>query len=340
MNFVLLLAMTTSAAEYSARQLTTDGIIDVVLTDSKRKQEVRIAPELGNNAYEFKTNGKRVLWSPYQTLAEFKNKPTQLGNPFLAPWANRLDGESYMVNGKKYVLNPNLNNYRNDANKKPIHGLITHAAWTVVKVHADSKGAYATSRLEFYKNPQWMAQFPFAHTYEMTYRLANGVLECETRIDNHSTEAMPVAIGFHTYYSVHDAPRDQWTVHLPAKERIVANAHLIPTGERKPNDIPEKALLRDYTFDDGFTGLTRDEQGRAIFWVQGKQEKISVLYGPKYPVSVVWAPKGRGEFVCFEPMAGPTNAINLGHEGKYPELQKIAPGAHWKESFWIKPEGF
>lgn len=69
MNFVLLLAMTTQAAEYSARQITTGGVIDIVLTDSKRKQEVRIAPELGNNAYEFKTNGKRVLIQPSTTRA-------------------------------------------------------------------------------------------------------------------------------------------------------------------------------------------------------------------------------------------------------------------------------
>jgi aldose 1-epimerase len=337
---VLLAATLMPAADYTARQTTSDGIIDVVLTDTKRNQEARIAPELGNNAYEYKVNGKRVLWSPYQTLKEFKDKPTQVGNPFLAPWANRMKGEEYFVNGKKYVLNPNLGNYRPDGNKNPIHGLIVFAKWSVVKVHADNKGAYVTSRLEFWKNPQWMAQFPFAHTYEMTYRLANGMLECETKIDNHSTEAMPVAIGFHTYYTLHDAPRDEWTVHLPAKDRVVADAQLIPTGERKPNEVPAEAKLRDYSFDDGFTTLERDAQGRAVFWVKGKQEKISVLYGPNYPVSVVWAPKGRGQFICFEPMAGVTNAINLGHAGKYPDLQKIAAGGVWKESFWVKPEGF
>jgi aldose 1-epimerase len=330
----------TPAADYTAQQLTTDGILDVVLTDTKRHQEVRVAPEIGNIAYEYKVNGKRVFWSPYQTLKELKAKPTQAGNPFLAPWANRLDGETYQVNGKSYSLNPALQNYRLDANRKPIHGMITYAPWQVLKVHADGKGAYVTSRLEFWKNPPWMAQFPFAHTYEMTYRLANGTLECETKIDNHSTEPMPVAIGYHTYYTLDDAPRDEWMVHLPARERIVANQHLIPTGERRPNDVPGEAKLRDYAFDDGFTALERDEKGRATFWVQGAKQRVSVLYGPKFPVSVVWAPKGRGDFICFEPMAGPTNAINLGERGKYPELQRIPPGGTWKESFWVKPEGF
>jgi aldose 1-epimerase len=90
-----------------------------------------------------------------------------------------------------------------------------------------------------------------------------------------------------------------------------------------------------------FTGLIRGESGRAEFSVQGKQEKVSVLFGPKYTVAVVYAPKGPNrEFICFEPMSGPTNAFNLAHAGKYNELQTIAPGGKWRESFWIVGSGF
>jgi len=88
-----------------------------------------------------------------------------------------------------------------------------------------------------------------------------------------------------------------------------------------------------------FTGLIRGESGRATFSVQGAQQKISVLYGPKYPVAVVYAPAGR-DFICFEPMSGVTNAFNLNHAGKYAELQTIPPGGTWRESFWITVSGF
>jgi aldose 1-epimerase len=73
--------------------------------------------------------------------------------------------------------------------------------------------------------------------------------------------------------------------------------------------------------------------------VEGKKERITVTYGPKYPVAVVYAPPGR-EFICFEPMAAITNAFNLAHTGVYKELQSIAPGGQWKESFWVTPTGF
>jgi aldose 1-epimerase len=91
--------------------------------------------------------------------------------------------------------------------------------------------------------------------------------------------------------------------------------------------------------DDVYTGIVRGGDGRAEFWVKGKQEQISVIYGPKYQVAVIYAPPGR-DFICFEPMTGLTNAFNLNHAGLYPELQSIPAGATWKESFWIRATGF
>ena len=41
-----------------------------------------------------------------------------------------------------------------------------------------------------------------------------------------------------------------------------------------------------------------------------------------------------------EPMAGIANALNLAQRGVYKELQSIAPGETWRESFWVRPSGF
>jgi aldose 1-epimerase len=49
---------------------------------------------------------------------------------------------------------------------------------------------------------------------------------------------------------------------------------------------------------------------------------------------------GDPNFIAFEPQAGPTNALNLAHAGKYNDLQYVPPGGTWTESFWIKPTGF
>lgn len=338
---ILLLALThmSQAANYSAVRATVDEIEVIRLADAARQTEVSVVPSLGNNAYEMKVRGKQVFWSPYRTLREFRAKPAQLGNPFLAPWANRIDGDAYWVNGKKYLLNGDLGNFRYDGNRKPIHGLVVFADWKVTALRADEHGAEVTSRLEFWRNPAWMAQFPFAHTIDMTYRLRDGTLEVETAIENHATEPMPVSIGYHTYYQLDDAPRDEWKVHLAARQHLTLSEVLIPTGERKPVTLADPLPLAGNKLDDVFSDLVRDAQGRAEFWVAGRSQKISVLYGPKYPVSVVYAPPGRG-FICFEPMTGVTNAFNLAHRGVFPDLQSVAPGGKWRESFWIKPSGF
>jgi aldose 1-epimerase len=99
--------------------------------------------------------------------------------------------------------------------------------------------------------------------------------------------------------------------------------------------------LREFALDHVLGDLVRDASGRAVFWVRGKSQRIEVIYGPKYPVAVVYAPKGPNrDFICFEPMTGPTNAFNLAHQGIYKGLQSIPPGQTWQESFWVRPTGF
>lgn len=343
--FVLLIPLMTqvthAASNYSAHKTNVDGIEVVQLADAARHMQVSIAPSIGNMAYEISVNGKNALWFPYHSPAELKAEPVFCAIPFLAPWANRIDDDAYWANGKRYLLNPNLGNLRRDAHQKPIHGILNFSpAWQVESVGADEHSAWATSRVDFSAHPEMMAQFPFSQTITMTYRLSGGEVEVETAIENHSVEPLPVAIGYHPYFQLHDAPRDQWKVHIGARSHLMLNNLLIPTGETKPMDLPDPySLDAGHHLDDVFTDLVRGSDGRARFWVQGKNERITVVYGSKYAVAVAYAPPAR-EFICFEPMAAITNAFNLAHTGIYKDLQSVAPGGTWKESFWIVPSGF
>jgi aldose 1-epimerase len=337
---VSLLPLMLEAANYSARKAVVEGIEVVRLSDPARHVEVSIAPSLGNMAYEMKIRGRNILWLPTDSLEEFQANPTLAGVPFLAPWANRIDGDAYWVNGKKYLLNPDLGNLRRDNHQKPIHGLLNFSPlWKVVDLGADAKSAWVSSRIEFWRHPELMAQFPFAHNVTMTYRLLDGELEVETLLENLSTEPMPVAIGYHPYFRLHDAPRDGWKVHLAARDHMVLNKELIPTGESYPSEFSDPYPLDGHQLDDVFTNLIHGADGRARFWVEGKKERVVVEYGPKYTVAVVYAPPSR-DFICFEPMAAITNAFNLAHSGAYKGLQSVPAGGSWKESFWIGASGF
>lgn len=324
---------------YLARTVPVDGIDAVELRDAAHDVTVRLAPSVGNMVFEILAGGRNFLHFPDGSLGKLRERRTFSAVPFLAPWANRIDSEAYWANGKRYLLNPALGNVRKDKIGQPIHGLLNFSPlWKPAAAEADGTSARAVSRLEFWRYPELMAQFPFAHTLTMTHRLAGGELEIETAIENLASEPMPVAVGYHPYFQLHDTPRDQWRVHVAARDRLVLDERLIPTGERQPAKYADPQALAGTQFDDVFTNLVRDADGRARFWFEGRRERVTVTYGPKYTVAVIYAPAGQN-FLCFEPMAAITNAFNLAHAGVYRELQSVPAGGTWRESFWIKVEG-
>jgi len=356
----------SAARPYAA---TRDG--DVVrLEDTKHRTVVSVIPSVGNIAFELNVNGTNVLRWPYASVEDFKARPGLSAIPFLAPWANRLDEPAFYANGKRYAFDMELGNVRGPI---PIHGFITTSnQWQLIEAKADGASAWVTSRLEFYRQPMWMKQWPFAHTIEMTDRLRDGVLQVETKIVNLSSEPMPISVGFHPYFRVVDSPRAEWTISVPARTHWVLASTKAPTGETEPAEKlfpnPQSIRLKDYNLDDVFSDLVRDPQGRAHFVVNGRQQHIEVMFGPNWRGATVWSPNPSGtglgsnaivnptaptragqatpanaadpNFICFEPMAGISNGLNLAQKGLYKEQQYVRVGGTWQESFWVEPTGF
>ena len=332
----MALALVMSLALAAARYTVTSTPERVDLTDSVASTVVSVAPGVGNIAFSMKVKGHEVLWWPYSSTADFKAKPQMSGIPFLGPWANRLDEQAFYANGRRYPFDMTLGNVRGEI---PIHGFLTTTdKWRVVEAKATNTAAWVTSRLEVFREPSWMKQWPFAHSVDMTYRLQDGILEVAVSMVNMSAEAMPIAIGFHPYFQLTDSPRDDWTISVGARTHWKLAPNKVPTGETEPIEQllphPRAALLRDYDLDDVFSDLEHDVKGRATLSVSGKSQRITVMFGPNYRSAVVWAPRGR-PFICFEPMVGITDAVNLAQRGLYHELQTVAAGATWRESFWI-----
>lgn len=321
---------------YAAEQILDHGVSVVRLADAANGVEVLIAPSLGNRAYAMNVRGANILHMPAANISELRELS---GIPFLAPWANRIPGGGFHANGNWYAFNESLGVLRIHGDHIAIHGMLTSSnLWQIADFGADSSSAWVTSRLEFWRYPSLMANWPFAHEYEMTYRLADGVLEVQTTVVNRSAEPMPLALGYHPCYKLPDVPRDEAVAHIPAKTAVITDERLVATGEMKPMDLPDPTPLKGRTLDNGYTDLTRGADGKALFYLEGRGERIESLYGPKWQASVVYVPANQNT-ACFEPMASITNGPNVNHDGKYPQLQMLAPGATWKESFWVRASG-
>lgn len=355
----LAMSMTAAAqGRYAIRQ--SNDIVE--LHDSQAKIRVSVLKTM-NNAYEMVVNGQDVIRKTFATLDDFRARPGLSGIPLLWPYANRLDEQAFYANGQKYSFDTGLGNTGSDA--IPIHGFVRNAVeWRLVEAKANATGATVTGRLDFYRNPRYMKQFPFAHTVTITYRLFDGMLEVRARLDNMSNEPMPVALGFHPYFQLTDSDRDEWRLSIGAKTHWRLDDRTIPTGETQPiTDIlpdPKNVAVSDVRLDDIFSDLERDAEGRSLVSLIGKRQRLDVLLGRKYKtvLILVQPPRdqpGRGAggaaapilaaqqrrgTVAIEPMAGITNSMNLAHRGLYHELQSVPPGGAWEESFWLRPSGF
>jgi len=402
----LVLAVIISAAwatPAAAQRYTATQNGDVVeLVDTNAQMNVSVVWSM-SNAWRVQVKGKDLVRTS-ATLADFQARPGLNGVPLLAPFANRMDETAFYANGRKYNFDLELGNVRGPI---PSTGYVNGSkAWQLVEAKADQRSASVTCRLDFHKIPLFMAQFPFAHTITMTYRVSEGALEVRTRLENLSTEPMPVVIGFHPIFELPDGNRDDWTVSLDAKTHWIEIPQRLPTGETQPienffgSDRTAIQLKKYALVDDVFTDLIRDANGRATMKLMYSGKELDVMLGPKYKTVLAWstplsgggrgggggrgagagrgggqgagaqapptpsgpfpvdpaqgvkvappavppaegapAPTGKG-FIAFEPMVAVTNALNLAQKGVYKELQTIAPGGSWEESFWITTKGY
>ena len=286
-GFLAFPNLSAAQARYSAKQ--TGDIVQ--LRDARTDTTVSVMTTL-SNAYEMVVKGQNLIRMTFASVDDFRARPGLNGIPLLAPFANRLDEQAFYANGKKYNFDMELGNVRGAI---PIHSYLSGAKdWTLVEAKADGNAAWVTNKLEFYRNPQWMKQFPFAHILQMTYRLQDGVLEVQTRIENLSIEPMPVAIGFHPYFQLTDSSREDWTLSIGAKTHWLLAQNKIPTGETEPIQKifpdPHAVALKDVDLDDVFGDLERDAQGRAVMSVKGKAQQLDVLLGPNYRSVVLYSP--------------------------------------------------
>lgn len=327
------------SARFGAEWIKKGPVEVIQLRDTEGDLQVSILPSRGNMAYELLHGQGNWLWAPYgDPLADMNGSTALFGIPLLSPWANRLSSDTYWVNGAEYALNRRINNLRIDHNYLAIHGLVLFAPWTVTDLGTDANGAYVRSTLNFTRRSEWMAQFPFAHRLEMTYRISEGRLSVYLSITNDSAEPIPLSIGFHPYFRLPgEGDRNSWSVRCAGRKRMLLSNRHIPTGETEAFDHEARIRLQSgFEMDDVYTDLHRDSSDCARFELADGRNQLTVGFGPKYRVGIIYAPSEKNH-VCFEPMTAPTDALHLTRDGLCEPLQEVAPGETWTEHFWMEP---
>ena len=296
----------------------------VVLRDEQSQLEAAFVPGAGMLCCSLRHRGEELLTQNAGVDAYARDGKT-MAIPLLYPWANRLAGFDYTVAGRTVHIPHDPSRVRLDGNGLPIHGVIGgRQAWELTDAPAGDRSALAASLSWSDARPELFELFPFRHELRYDARLLEGRLEIEVTVHASGADAVPISFGFHPYFSPPGAARESWQIELPAMRALALDAQQIPIGPARA--VPAESFeLGGREFDDGFDAVASS----ASFSVTAADRRIVFTFLHGYPCAQVFAPAG-GQFICFEPMTAPANALRSG-EG----LRVLAPGERFVARFSI-----
>jgi aldose 1-epimerase len=304
------------------------SLATVELQDETAALQATFVPGAGMLCSSLLHRGEELLAQNAGVEAYARDGKT-MGIPLLYPWANRLAGFQYALAGRTVHVPRDTTRVAVDQNGLPIHGVIGgRVAWELITEQATDMRSL-TARLRWSDaQPELFEAFPFHHELDFRASLEHGDLEIELTVTACGTDVVPLAFGFHPYLSLPNAPRETWLIDLPAMRRLELDASQIPTGAG-PAQASRRFELAELEFDDGFD----DVASPARFGVTGAGRRIELELLEGYPCAQVFAPR-TGQFICFEPMAAPTNALASG-EG----LRLLDPGERYTAGFSVSVQG-
>lgn len=302
-----------------------DGVDGVALVSHAYDLRAGFAPGTGMVGYSLLHRGHELL-GQRSGLAGYRERGSSFGIPLLHPWANRLSARAYSVAGREGVLDPGRSPVRLDPGGLPIHGLLAASRlWELDRCSVAEDHAAIGARLDFGAHGDLLAAFPFPHEVRVEVALTGATLTVATILTPTGDVPVPVSFGWHPYLCLPGVPRARWRVSMPVRRRAVPDDRGIPSGREEPVDVAPGPLA-DRTYDDLYTALAQP----ARFALEGGGRRIELELGEGYPVAQVYAPPAE-EFICFEPMSAPTNALVSG-EG----LRLVAPGADFRAEFRVR----
>ncbi|MGH9091585.1 MAG: aldose 1-epimerase family protein [Acidimicrobiales bacterium] len=250
----------------------------------------------------------------------------------LAPWPNRLGDGRYELAGVRAQAaldEPERGN--------AIHGLVRWLPW---RLEARAQNVLVVA-CHLFPTPG----YPFSLDLRIEYRLGRDGLTVTTTAANPGDRTLPFGLGFHPYLTVGGDLVDTALLHLPADRRLVLDARALPTGEVQPvagteYDFTEGRAIGPTRMDTAFTGLARDDDGRA--WVSladpGTGRSVSLWADDRFSHLMCYTgdtlddPARRRTAVAVEPMTCPPDAFRSGRD-----LVVLEPGQEWQGTWGLRP---
>ncbi len=308
---------------------TIDGFEALTLASEDSGLRAVFVPGAGMVCASLEHDGRELLHRG-DGVGAYAERAATFGVPLLHPWANRIERLSYEAAGVHVLLDPGRMPVHVDAGGLAIHGLL-HAsdAWQVSRREADAGGALIAARLDSTSTVGLDAGFPFPHALDLVVTLRHDLLSWSLTLTATGDRAVPVAFGWHPYLRLPGIPRESWELELPVVTQAMLDGRGIPTGQTRPAGF-RSGPLGDQAFDDLYPLL----DDPAEFVLAGGDGALRLRLEEGYRCAQVYTPAG-ADFICFEPMTAPTDALRRGGSG----LRLVSPGQAFTARWSLLVEG-
>lgn len=220
----------------------------------------------------------------------------------LSPFVCRVTGGKYAFEGKEYTINKFF------LGNEAIHGLVFDAPFIVKSKGADDEQAYVTLEYGYNKKDEG---YPFSFHSVITYTLKKqNTLSISTVITNTGKTAMPLADGWHPYFTLGGSINDL-LVQFNTKQMLEFNEHLVPTGNFVEYTTLSTPKYLGETFLDNCFVLDGYEKPACIITNEANGLQLSITAVKNYPYLQVYTPPHR-KSIAIENLSSAPDAFNNG----------------------------
>ncbi len=292
---------------FSIHQKSINGWKIFSLRDQATGSFADIIPEAGGilNAFGFnRQTGNFQIIDGYDSKQDWQEQHnSRFKSAKLSPFACRISNASFQWQAETYSLQKSV------TGGHALHGLLFDADFRVADEYITEDFA-ELHLISSYRGTD--PGYPFAYDLLVRYRLSKDRrLLLFTAIHNRSRLPIPVADGWHSYFSF-GKPVDSLLLTIKARSVFEYNANLVPTG----NFTDDKrwfngASIGSMLLDNCYVLLQVEEQPGCVLTDQERGVSVEIIPSASYPFLQVYIPEHRNS-IALEPVSAPPDVFNNG----------------------------
>lgn len=292
---------------FSIQRIKEEGLSIIRLTDQLNQTVVDILPAHGALLHGFNIatpNGPINIIDHYANEEEVESTLNRsYKSSKLSPFVCRIPEGKYEWDGKKHEFATKF------FDGSAIHGLLFNKAFKVSDEFSDDQQASVRVKYHYKKEDPG---FPFEYTCEVMYTLLpNNVLQVETTVLNLSDVAIPMADGWHPYFTLGNTIND-YELQMASDAMLEFDDKLIPTGKHlfEPS-FTNSNILGDRFLDNCFLLQVTPEEPVCTLHNPINGLTLNFYTNSNYPYLQIYTPDHR-KSIAIENLSSAPDSFNNG----------------------------